>query len=211
MTNLIWDFDGNLYDTYPIMMKAYEKALKDFNINLTADEIQKSYVYTKLHSFKELFAELEKNELIKTTATELSDRYHKYEKAMQQKPNFFENADKVLQTVVENNGKNFLLTHRDNMAIDFLAQDGLKKYFTDFVTEDNHFARKPSPESINYLVNKYNLPKDDTFMVGDRSLDLLAGINAGVKTIYFDIDHLDDNEYAVYSVNSLNEILKIIK
>ena len=30
--NYIWDFDGTLYDTYPIMLKALMKTFNDFDL-----------------------------------------------------------------------------------------------------------------------------------------------------------------------------------
>lgn len=58
--------------------------------------------------------------------------------------------------------------------------------FTEIITGDNHFARKPDPEALTYLLDKYELEPSQTAMVGDRPLDILAGQNAGVKTILFD-------------------------
>lgn len=208
MKNFIWDFDGNLYDTYPMMMKSFVKAMKDFDIDLSKKDIHDDYIYSKLHSFKELFIEL--GNKYNVDALKLSDTYHMYEHELQKKPNYFENADIVLKSIKKQGGQNFLLTHRDTVAIEFLKSDDLAQYFTDFVTSENNFARKPNPESINYLIDKYNLSKEDSVMIGDRDLDLLAGINAGIKTIYFDIDNLKDNDHATYTVKSLNDILELV-
>ncbi|GKQ42648.1 phosphoglycolate phosphatase [Companilactobacillus sp. RD055328] len=206
--NLIWDFDGNLYDTYPVMFKAYKEAMNIYGVNLSKDEITKSYRHSKFNSLKSL---IELNaEKYNFNADEFNQLYHKLELKEQIKPNYFEGADEVLKKVSENGYKNFLLTHRDKSAIDFLKQDNLDKYFTDYVTSEMDLKRKPDPEAINYLINKYDLNINDTYMIGDRSLDLLAGVNAGVKTIYFNVDSFDDKQYADYCVDNLLNILEII-
>ena len=45
-----------------------------------------------------------------------------------------------------------------------------------------------------------------TAMIGDRSLDVDAGINADVKTIYFNVDGLNAAPQADYQVDHLIEI-----
>lgn len=39
--DIIWDFDGTLFDTYPGMVYAFKKALKDFGIEEKEDNILK--------------------------------------------------------------------------------------------------------------------------------------------------------------------------
>ena len=59
----------------------------------------------------------------------------------------------------------------------------MRQYFTEVVTSANGFARKPEPEAINYLLDKYDLDKTSTYYVGDRRLDVEAAENAGIKSI----------------------------
>ena len=66
-----------------------------------------------------------------------------------------------------------------------LKNIGLYDYFDDFVTSLNNFKRKPDPEGLNYLINKYNLDKDNTYYVGDRPMDIMCANNAHIKSIMF--------------------------
>ncbi|MDR7923368.1 HAD hydrolase-like protein [Latilactobacillus sakei subsp. sakei] len=43
---------------------------------------------------------------------------------------------------------------------------------------------------MNYLCDRYQLDRAKTVMIGDRALDIEAGINAGLQTVYFDVDCL---------------------
>ena len=47
---------------------------------------------------------------------------------------------------------------------------------------DQGFARKPAPDAINHLIDRYHLDPEKTMMVGDRKLDIEAGINAKIDT-----------------------------
>src|SRR5699024_11570654 len=53
-------------------------------------------------------------------------------------------------------------------SLEMLAKFDLKKYFTDAVTAEKKFPRKPNPASLNSLVEKYDLDPQNCVMVGDR-------------------------------------------
>lgn len=50
--------------------------------------------------------------------------------------------------------------------------------------EQEQIYRKPSPKFILEMVEKYNLDKAESWMIGDKLIDLEAGINAGVRTAW---------------------------
>lgn len=83
-----------------------------------------------------------------------------------------------------------MLTHRNESAKEILKRDGLLEYFKDFVTADDNFKRKPDPESLDYLLDKHQIDRKTAVMVGDRTLDVDAGHNAGIAGILFDPDGL---------------------
>jgi D-glycero-D-manno-heptose 1,7-bisphosphate phosphatase len=77
---------------------------------------------------------------------------------------------------------------------------------------DNCDCRKPKPGMITSLLNKHNLEKEDSIIIGDSSKDINAGKNAGIKTVILQTDYnRESNIEADFTVNSLSEILLIIK
>ena len=46
--------------------------------------------------------------------------------------------------------------------------------------------RKPSPRMIEEAIEKYNLKRDDCFMVGDNNIDVLAAKNAKIRGFLFE-------------------------
>ncbi|HAX98844.1 MAG TPA: phosphoglycolate phosphatase, partial [Candidatus Atribacteria bacterium] len=38
-TEYIWDFDGTLFDTYPVMVKAFQRALRELGIEEKPDTL----------------------------------------------------------------------------------------------------------------------------------------------------------------------------
>ena len=86
-------------------------------------------------------------------------------------------------------------------------------YFDDIVTSLDGFERKPSPDGINYLIEKHHLDKEKTFYVGDRPMDILCAANAHIKSIMF----VPDNSVArstgkeTYIIKDLLDIIKIVE
>ena len=89
----------------------------------------------------------------------------------------------VLAATKQKGVTHFVYTHKGITANDVLERLGVRQYFTEVVTSANGFARKPEPEAINYLLEKYDLDKTSTYYVGDRRLDVEAAENAGIKSI----------------------------
>lgn len=67
-------------------------------------------------------------------------------------------------------------------------------------------CRKPSAGMLYRLADKYNIDLHNSYMIGDRDVDIEAGIKAGCKTIII------GNKYAQadYNVENLLEAVKII-
>ncbi|SJZ36738.1 haloacid dehalogenase superfamily, subfamily IA, variant 3 with third motif having DD or ED/haloacid dehalogenase superfamily, subfamily IA, variant 1 with third motif having Dx(3-4)D or Dx(3-4)E [Pilibacter termitis] len=200
--NYIWDFDGTLYDTYGAITTAFLESLKLFGIQATPKEVYQLIKKESARFAAEHYVGLEKKQA-------LMRKYQEIEPRLQESPKPFHDARETLESIVQNGGKNFVLTHRDNTALEFLKQDGLFHCFTDFVTVADDFPLKPDPSSILHLMKKHELAIDETVMIGDRKLDVLAGKNAEVSAILYDIDGFLGEIPADFTVHSLAEILLI--
>ncbi|MCF6514968.1 HAD-IA family hydrolase [Lactobacillus sp. S2-2] len=186
--NMIWDFDGTLFNTYPQMVSAFVKALQKMKIDdvdIDPDEIYEQMRIHSLGSAINLFAAR-----LGLDESKLKYNYQQYEVDLVQLSKPFDDIEDILKQTVDNDGKNMLLTHRNHTAINLLEKFELDKYFTDYVTSNDNFKRKPDPESLNYLVKYNQLDRYKTVMVGDRLLDVRAGENASTETILFDPDYL---------------------
>lgn len=170
--NYIWDFDGTLFDTYPVMLRALQQTMAKHGINYTGDLAY----FIKKYSIRKFALDYATPAFI--------DDYHALEATLQTDVKVYSQIPSILAEIVKNGGQNFVVSHRDDKTYQYLGD--LTALFTEVITSDNHLARKPDPEALNYLIDKYDLDRSQTAMVGDRPLDILAGQNAGVKTILFD-------------------------
>ena len=97
-------------------------------------------------------------------------------------------------------------------AFDVLDRLGFTQYFTEIITGDSGFARKPDPEALLYLIKMYQLDPKSTYYVGDRNLDMACAKNAGICSILYrkpgDIDVANGTED--YIVSDLLDIMDIV-
>lgn len=205
--NIFWDFDGTLFDTYPIMVDSFADALEAMNIDEMEIDKYDILLTMRQHSLgtalQKFAAEFSINK------KELSFIYHKFEKEdiVNAKP--FLNVDKVLKMVADQGGKNYLLTHRDNFALNLLRDFNLRHFFADIVTKNQAFKRKPDPESLNYLIQKHNISRSNAVMIGDRKLDIDAAHNASIKGCLFDNNNIiESNGNPEIEINNYYDFLQ---
>lgn len=181
-TDFIWDYDGTLFDTYDAVCRSYMRAVRDKGIDISWEELR----WMSKHSLGWAAQQLEEryhvpaNELLALRA-----HYADEEETMETMRPYPGTAE-VLAAICANGGRNYLYSHRDKRSIEALEFYGLRQYFTDFITKDNAFPRKPAPDALLYLVEKHGLNPATCVMVGDRVLDVEAGLNAGMNGALFD-------------------------
>ena len=190
ITEFIWDFDGMLFDTYPHTTAALCEHLRRKGRPADPEEAFKVLKVSIRDAFR----------AFGVTAEEEADFYaieHDFTFEPHGVP--YEGVPEMLKFIVENGGRNYLFTHRDHVAVIYLEKYGLKELFTDFVTREEGFAFKPAPDAINYLIEKHALDKDSCIMLGDREIDCLSGLNAGISALLFDeFSSLDGGPYPYY-------------
>ena len=74
----------------------------------------------------------------------------------------------------------------NNRILEMLAPTGvkiLKTYFCPHSPEDNCDCRKPKPGMLLEAAKEFDIDLANSYMIGDRLTDVMAGKNAGTKTI----------------------------
>lgn len=185
--NILWDFDGTLFDTYP----AYTQILKQvLAVEADSDEI---YAQLKI-SFSNAI------EFYKLTAKQIKeiDRLESELSSAQIKP--FVGVEEVLKIA----SKNVIMTHKDRKgALAILKHYGWDKYFIDIVTIDDGFPRKPDTSAYEYLHNKHHIH----LAIGDREIDILPAQKLGIKTCLFQ----NKSQAADYNLNDYSDFFDVIQ
>ena len=106
-----------------------------------------------------------------------------------------------------------LTRNGEDIAMETLKACGLLEFFneSDVIGRDT-CAPKPSPEGVNYLLNKWQADKHSSVMVGDFLYDIEAGFHAGVHTIHFDKDgEFAWPEFTGYEVTAIANIQNLFE
>lgn len=76
------------------------------------------------------------------------------------------------------------------------------------------YASKPSPEGINYILNKLQVKPENTLMIGDSTHDIHAGKNAKVNTCAVTYGYRNRNilekESPDFIIDDISEIINIL-
>lgn len=205
ITDIIWDFDGTLFNTYPGMVNSFKKALRDKNIEETDENILKYMKVSVSHAINH-FKELHDLE------DDFAEKYALYEKNMDpQTVGPFPYAIDICKKLVDLGGRNYILTHRGNSTLKFLEHYGMTNLFTEIITKHNGFKRKPDPEGFLYLVEKYGVDKNKALVVGDRECEILGAKGAGIRICLYNTNNIEYTEIPDFCINSLNELQNIIE
>lgn len=111
--HVIWDFDGTLFDTYPVMTDAFCKALKDYGIE---EDYEKVYSLMKVSVSRVI----EYYRTHHTIGQQFIDSFQKYRKELEGisiQP--YPYIKDICAKIVENGGYNYLYTHRGQTKLRF--------------------------------------------------------------------------------------------
>ena len=195
-TDYIWDLGGTLLDNYQTSALAFQHVLReDFNVDVGFKAIYDALRVSTEFAVDKFAADL----------PGFIQLYKTREVADLRSPILFPGAIAVLDAIVKQGHRNFMISHRDDHVIEILKAANISQYFTEVVTASNGFDRKPGPQSIQYLLDKYQLKQ--AVMIGDRNIDMLAGEAAHIDTIYFNA--VDDQTNVTHKITCLTDILSL--
>lgn len=170
----IWDLGGTLLDNYETSTAAFVHTLQDFGLHASHDEVYKALKVSTDYAVRQ-FSPTNKDFLKTYKANEAKEL---------EQPILFDGASELLAQIIQQGGRNFLISHRDDQVLEILQKTQISAYFTEVVTASNGFKRKPDPESMLYLKDKYQIQSG--LVIGDRPIDIEAGQAAGFATYLFD-------------------------
>ncbi len=190
--DIIWDFDGTLFNTYPQISTIFRNTLTHFGIDENTDDILANLHQSLWHTYqvyiKKYNLDLDK---LRKKFSELDE---------QMDPGFLKPFPGVIEILNNFKGKHFIFTHRGNSTFNYLSHWGLLPYFTEVLTRENGYARKPQPDALLYLIDKYKLVREHTIYIGDREIDVKCAKNAGIQSCYFNSHQLPISEIADFEI-----------
>ena len=180
--HFIWDFDGTLFDTYPVIIKDLDLALREFDHGCEFPETMKLMLVNLGHAQK-FYAE--KFGIPREAVAAGYERYHEIaNRELRAEP--MAGVREVLAFIHATGRHNYIFSHRKpDETVAYLEKYELSKYFTHIIGPGlDGFAWKPAPDAVLYLMDRYAMAPEETVMVGDRDCDLGSARNAGIRTAH---------------------------
>ncbi|ETI69489.1 HAD hydrolase-like protein [Neobacillus vireti] len=191
--NILWDFDGTLFDTYPALVEGF--------ISLSQKELDRSEVLKWLKKdSKTAFKHYGISEEKRIEYQNLHNHYSK----LYSRP--FDHLENALAAAANN----IIVTHRDKESTIYLLEKfHLATYFKEIVSvEEQGFTRKPHRSSYEFVLKSHHID----LVVGDRELDLIPARQLKIKTVAFQNPNIEADfhidsyaDYIPMVINPLQE------
>ena len=179
-TAFIWDLDGTLLDSYEAILSGIEEIYAQFSIPYDEEKVRE---FILKFSVQDLFVQVAEERKLDVEMLNQVRAQSLAEKNAQVV--LMPGARDVLAWADQAGIQQFVYTHKGDNALTILRDLGLESYFTEILTSQSGFARKPSSEAATYLLGKYQLDSEKTYYIGDRTLDVEFAQNSRIQSINF--------------------------
>ena len=197
----IWDLDGTLLDSYNAILAGLEETYATYQLPFDRASIND---FILKHSVQDLLVAVAEEYHLDVT-----DLNHRRAESLAEKNAqvlLMDGARDVLSWAQEAGIEQFVYTHKGENAFVILRDLGLESFFTEILTSQSGFSRKPDPEAAMYLMEKYGLEPEKTYYIGDRSLDIDFARNSQIQSINF----LTSDYQGNHQMNTLLDIPAIL-
>lgn len=206
----IFDLDGTLVDTLEGIQVALNETLKELNIpiNYSKDDV-KTFIGGGV---KRLFLLALKRQYKEEELSLMLENYHKYQFISKPFPDVLD----TLEYLKKNKIKLFIFSNKPNqLLIELVNYIFPKDLFIEIKGSSDEFKNKPDPEYVNYLINKYELNRNNGYYIGDSEYDYLLAENSNLKSIiylkgYGDYINLKNNKNIYKFINDFSELKDIV-
>ncbi|MCD6276008.1 MAG: HAD-IA family hydrolase [Thermoplasmata archaeon] len=202
---VIFDLDGTIIDTREEIEYTFRKAFENLGLEFDERRMEESIGFAIEELIEALLGHYDARveEEIRKIYYGMKDR----------KIRIFPGMERVIR---ENGFKKAIFTSkRRKPALRDLNYFNIVHLFDAIIGADDVKRKKPHGEGVLKIMSLLNERKEDTYVVGDTEMDILAAMNAGVRSIAvtwgFRSKEFLEALNPDYIVHRPEEILKIVK
>ena len=204
-TAFIWDLDGTLLDSYEAILSGIEETFAQFAIPYDKGKVRE---FILKYSVQDLLVQVAEERKLDVEVLNQVRAQSLAEKNAQVV--LMPGAREMLAWADQAGIQQFVYTHKGDNALTILRDLGLESYFTEILTSQSGFARKPSPEAANYLIDKYQLNPDNTYYIGDRTLDVEFAQNSGIQSLNF-LESTSEGNHRIQALSDISHIFETVR
>ena len=202
-TAFIWDLDGTLLDSYEAILSGIEETFGQFVIPYDKEQVRE---FILKYSVQDLLVQVAEERKLDVEVLNQVRAQSLAEKNAQVV--LMPGAREMLAWADQAGIQQFVYTHKGDNALTILRDLGLESYFMEILTSQSGFARKPSPEAATYLIDKYQLNHDNTYYIGDRTLDVEFAQNSGIQSINF-LESIYEGNHRIQALADISHIFEV--
>ena len=183
---VVFDLDGTLIDSMPLVLRAYAHALGPFFDSLSEGEI-----LARLGGPPErLFVEMLKGS---AEVEEALQRLREFSLANWKLIQPFAGMNALLAELRQAGCAVAVWTGRERESTEWLMREhGVREHVRTFVCGDDMPSHKPDPAGLAEVLRRLEVGAADALFVGDADVDVLAGAALGVRTVFIQEDRVVD-------------------
>lgn len=203
-TDIAWDFDGTLVDSYPNCIRAFKEAVESFGYQADEEIIRERMTLTIRHAIEYY------SEKYGLDGEELRVRYKELEGFRPDLVHLYPEVAETLKAIKESGRRNHLYTNRNQMALQYLEALGVLEYFDGLITAENIGKLKPEPDGMIRLMEQYQVEAGKMLMVGDRAVDIVSAKGAGADGCFYNTNGIEVPEGTDIVVEHLMDLLNYL-
>ena len=197
---ILFDLDGTFADTSTDMCNALNKVLTKHRFkNVNCSEL-KTHISKGAIGIIDYASEINKRSIDSSLLR--SEFLQEYSENTFIHTKIIDGMEKLLEYIEKNNIKWGIVTNKHSKYVKKILEGfGLSDRVKCLVTGDMLQETKPDPEGLLLAANILNVSLNETIYVGDDERDIIAGKNAGMKTVAADFGFVNkDND--IFSWNA---------
>ena len=209
---IIFDFDGTLGDTRRNIVTTMQMTIAELHLpNRIEDECAATIGLPLAGCFKTLFPDIQ-DELIPRCAETYRRLFNENLKTIQ--PQAFPGIVETLSNLHQNGFTLTIASSRSRNSLTELTRKmGIANYISYILGADDVKEAKPKPEPVLRTLADMHYDAEDTLVVGDMSVDILMGANAGAKTCGVTwgngTKHELENAGATFIIDRIEDLIEI--
>lgn len=197
----IWDLDGTLLDSYGVIVSSLRQTLKELNVPMEEDEIRRRATAGSVSDVVNYAAAATGR-----TFSDIKARYSEISGGRYLEITTMPHAREALEETAALGAVHFVYTHRGRTTAPVLEHLGLDRFFKEVVSSLNGFPRKPAPDALLYLLDRYRLEKSQVYYVGDRTLDVDCAKSAGVRSVLYSPSGAGTADYVIRDLLDIRKL-----
>ena len=206
--HFFWDFDGTLFDTYPIIIEDLRLSLKEFGFDCDPEDAMRlmlDSIPVARNHYADRFG------IPRDDLTAVYSRYHALSVG-ERRSEPFVGLREVLEQIQSIGGSNYIFTNRKaSETCVYLEKYGLSHYFRAVMgSESQGFAYKPSGDARVHLMEAYDIDPAEAVMIGDRECDLGRGRAAGMRTVHYVCSVVPEVLRCDWRIHGFSEMLTLL-